>query len=347
VVGDADQSIYAFRGATIRNIEEFEQDYPDAKVILLEQNYRSTQNILAVANALIERNVQRKPKSLWTDASGGELTVQYRAQDEHEEAFFVAQEIERLRQQEGYRYKDVAIFYRTNAQSRVVEDVLMRIGLPYRVFGGVRFYQRKEVKDVLGYLRLLVNPQDVISFRRVVNMPKRGIGDATVSVLESFARDEEITVMDACRRVDEISLLAARAKGAVAGFASAMSAPSQVAGRQMAAIPIEYQSGEMLPQGTQGAFTEYVRLDAPEQTRLCPSCFSPDGANLIAFGIQPHAVTAGSEKGEFEKRIAGELIEADGPELALSGIGSLVASDSSERLTLYGGNEYSAAGDYG
>ena len=222
VVGDADQGVYSWRGATIQNILDFERDYPDAAIFLMEQNYRSTQNILAVANALIERNVQRKPKSLWTDASGGELTVQYRAQDEHEEAFFVAQEIERLRQQEGYRYKDVAIFYRTNAQSRVVEDVLMRIGLPYRVFGGVRFYQRKEVKDVLGYLRLLVNPQDVISFRRVVNMPKRGIGDATVSALESFARDEEITVLDACRRVDEISLLAARAKGAVAGFVQVM-----------------------------------------------------------------------------------------------------------------------------
>ena len=222
VVGDADQGVYSWRGATIQNILDFERDYPDAAIFLMEQNYRSTQNILAVANALIERNVQRKPKSLWTDAAGGELTVQYRAQDEHEEAFFVAQEIERLRQQEGYRYKDVAVFYRTNAQSRVVEDVLMRIGLPYRVFGGVRFYQRKEVKDVLGYLRLLVNPQDVISFRRVVNMPKRGIGDATVSVVESFARDEEITVMDACRRVDEISLLAARAKGAVAGFVHVM-----------------------------------------------------------------------------------------------------------------------------
>ncbi|MDP9330570.1 MAG: DNA helicase PcrA [Actinomycetota bacterium] len=224
VVGDADQGVYSWRGATIQNILDFERDYPDAAVFLMEQNYRSTQNILAIANALIERNVQRKPKSLWTDAAGGELTIQYRAQDEHEEAFFLAQEIERLREQEGHRYKDVAVFYRTNAQSRVIEDVFMRVGLPYKVFGGVRFYQRREIKDVLSYLRLLVNPQDVVSFRRAVNTPKRGIGDATVSVLESFARDEEIAPLDACRRVDEIAMLQQRAKGAVAGFMQIMTA---------------------------------------------------------------------------------------------------------------------------
>jgi DNA helicase II / ATP-dependent DNA helicase PcrA len=222
VVGDADQGVYSWRGATIQNILDFERDYPEAEIFLMEQNYRSTQNILAVANALIERNVQRKPKILWTDAVGGELTVQYRAQDEHEEALFVAQEIERLRQDEGHRYKDVAVFYRTNAQSRVVEDVLMRVGMPYRVFGGVRFYQRREIKDVLGYLRLLLNPQDLISFRRVVNTPKRGIGDATVSTLETFSRDEDISLVDACRRVDEISVLNSRAKGAVAGFLQVM-----------------------------------------------------------------------------------------------------------------------------
>jgi DNA helicase-2/ATP-dependent DNA helicase PcrA len=189
-------------------------------VFLMEQNYRSTQRILEVANALIAHNVQRKPKQLWTDAGAGELVVSYTAEDEHDEAFFVASEIERLREQEGYRYGDVAVFYRTNAQSRVIEDVLMRVGTPYRVFGGVRFYQRKEVKDVLAYLRLLVNPQDVISFRRVVNTPKRGIGDATVAALEAFARDEGVEVVEACRRVDEIATLGTRAKGAVAGFTS-------------------------------------------------------------------------------------------------------------------------------
>ena len=222
VVGDADQGVYSWRGATIQNLMDFERDYPDAAVFLMEQNYRSTQSILAVANALIEHNVQRKPKSLWSEAGNGELVVKFRAEDEHEEALFVAEEIERLREEEGGRYGDVAIFYRTNAQSRVLEDVFMRVGVPYRVFGGVRFYQRAEVKDVLGYLRLLTNPQDVISFRRVVNSPRRGIGDATVAAVEGFARDEGISVLEAVRRVDEIGVLKQRAKGAVAGFAQIM-----------------------------------------------------------------------------------------------------------------------------
>ena len=222
VVGDADQGVYSWRGATIQNILDFERDYPDAAVFLMEQNYRSTQNILAVANALIENNVQRKPKNLWTEAGSGDPVVRVRADDEHGEAYFVVQEIERLRETEGFRYRDVAIFYRTNAQSRVIEDVMMRVGMPYRVFGGVRFYQRKEIKDILAYLRLLTNPQDVISFRRVVNTPKRGIGDATVAAVEGFARDMGIDVVEACRRVDEIPTLAARAKGAVAGFTQIM-----------------------------------------------------------------------------------------------------------------------------
>jgi len=224
VVGDADQGVYSWRGATIQNMLDFERDYPDATVFLMEQNYRSTQNILEAANALIEHNQQRKPKALWTESGSGELIVRFRADDEHEEAFFVVDEIERLRETEGYRLADMAVFYRTNAQSRVLEDVLMRVGTSYRVFGGVRFYQRKEVKDVLAYLRLLINPQDVISFRRVVNTPKRGIGDATVAALESFADTEGIDVMEACRRVDEIAVLQTRAKGAVASFNQVMQA---------------------------------------------------------------------------------------------------------------------------
>ncbi len=222
VVGDADQGVYSWRGATIQNILDFERDYPDAEVFLMEQNYRSTGSILSVANALIARNQQRKPKELWSEAPQGERVVSFRANDEHEEALFVASEIERLREEEGYRYRDVAVFYRTNAMSRVIEDIFMRVGLPYRVFGGVKFYQRREVKDVLGYLRLLLNPQDVISFRRVVNMPKRGIGDATVAALESFAREEGIDILQACRRADEIGHLQTRAKGAIKGFVDVM-----------------------------------------------------------------------------------------------------------------------------
>jgi DNA helicase-2/ATP-dependent DNA helicase PcrA len=222
VVGDADQGVYSWRGATIQNILDFERDYPDAQIFLMEQNYRSTQNILSIANALIERNQQRKPKSLWTEAGSGELTVRYRAEDERDEAAFVAREVERLRETEGMRYSDMAVFYRTNAQSRAIEELFMRAGVPYRIFGGVRFYQRREIKDVLAYLRLLVNPRDVISFRRAVNTPKRGIGDATVAAIESFALDEGIDVVTATTRVEEIPTLATRAKGAVAGFNAIM-----------------------------------------------------------------------------------------------------------------------------
>ena len=222
VVGDADQGVYSWRGATIQNLLDFERDYPDAAVFLMEQNYRSTSRILAVANALIEHNVQRKPKSLWTEVEGGELAVRYRADDEHEEALFVAEETHRLAEEEGHRHSDVAVFYRTNAQSRVLEDVFIRAGTPYRVIGGVRFYQRKEIRDVIAYLRLLLNPQDVVAARRVINTPKRGIGDATVAAIEGFAAIEGIPFLQAARRADEIGSLATRAKGAVAGFVHVM-----------------------------------------------------------------------------------------------------------------------------
>jgi ATP-dependent DNA helicase UvrD/PcrA len=219
VVGDADQGIYSWRGATIQNLLDFEHDYPDAQEFILDQNYRSTRTILAVANALIEHNLQRKPKNLWTDAEHGSPVVRYRAEDEHDEAWFIATEVERLVNDEGeHAYGDIAVFYRTNAQSRVVEDVFMKAGIPYRVVGGVRFYERREVKDVLAYLRAVVNPQDAVSMRRIINTPKRGIGDQTVAALEGFARDEGITLLEACRRVEEIAVLSPRATGAVKGF---------------------------------------------------------------------------------------------------------------------------------
>ena len=224
VVGDADQGVYSWRGATIQNLLDFEHDFPDAAIFVMEQNYRSTQNILQLANALIEHNVQRKPKSLWTEADHGELAIRHRAENEHDEAWFVATEVERLVQEEGFRYGDIAVFYRTNAQSRVLEDVLMRAGLPYKIVGGVRFYQRKEIKDILGYLRAVVNPGDLISIRRIVNTPKRGIGEATVAATERFAADEDLAFMEAARRADEISTLGPRAKGAVAAFVQVIDA---------------------------------------------------------------------------------------------------------------------------
>jgi DNA helicase II / ATP-dependent DNA helicase PcrA len=218
VVGDADQGVYSWRGATIQNLLDFEHDYPDAEIFVMEQNYRSTQAILDAANSLIEHNVQRKPKSLWTEADRGDLVVRYRAENEHDEAWYVANEIERLVQLEGYRYADMALFYRTNAQSRVLEDVFMRVGMSYKIVGGVRFYQRKEIKDVLAYLRAVVNPADSVSARRIINTPKRGIGDATVAAIEDFAASEGLGFVDAARRADEIGVLGQRAKGAVRGF---------------------------------------------------------------------------------------------------------------------------------
>jgi DNA helicase-2/ATP-dependent DNA helicase PcrA len=218
VVGDADQSIYAFRGATIRNIVEFEQDYPDAKVILLEQNYRSTQNILAAANAVVSQNQSRKPKNLWSDQGAGPPIVGYVADNEHDEAAFVAEEVDRLTDAGQATPGQVAVFYRTNAQSRVFEEVFIRVGLPYRVVGGVRFYERREVRDLLAYLRLISNPADEVSLRRVLNVPKRGIGDRAEDYVAAFAQRERITFAQALARPAEVPGLAARSASAIGAF---------------------------------------------------------------------------------------------------------------------------------
>ncbi|MFE9255100.1 DNA helicase PcrA [Streptomyces sp. NPDC006879] len=218
VVGDADQSIYAFRGATIRNILQFEEDYPDAKTILLEQNYRSTQTILSAANAVIERNENRRPKNLWTDAGSGAGITGYVADTEHDEAQFVADEIDRLTDAGEAKAGDVAVFYRTNAQSRVFEEIFIRVGLPYKVVGGVRFYERKEVRDVLAYLRVLANPEDTVPLRRILNVPKRGIGERAEAMIDALSLRERITFPQALRRVDEAYGMAARSTNAVKRF---------------------------------------------------------------------------------------------------------------------------------
>jgi DNA helicase-2/ATP-dependent DNA helicase PcrA len=218
VVGDADQSIYAFRGATIRNIIEFEQDYPDATVILLEQNYRSTQNILAAANAVVSQNKGRKPKNLWSAQGEGPPIVGYVADNEHDEAAFVAEEVDRLSDAGQATPGQVAVFYRTNAQSRVFEEVFIRVGLPYRVVGGVRFYERREVRDLLAYLRLIANPADEVSLRRVLNVPKRGIGDRAEEYVAAFAQREGITFARALARPSDVPGLAARSASAIEGF---------------------------------------------------------------------------------------------------------------------------------
>ncbi|MFE7386277.1 DNA helicase PcrA [Streptomyces sp. NPDC057582] len=222
VVGDADQSIYAFRGATIRNILQFEEDYPSATTILLEQNYRSTQTILSAANAVIERNESRRPKNLWTNAGEGARITGYVADTEHDEAQFVADEIDRLTDAGDAKAGDVAIFYRTNAQSRVFEEIFIRVGLPYKVVGGVRFYERKEVRDILAYLRVLANPEDTVPLRRILNVPKRGIGDRAEAMIDALSLREKITFPQALRRVDEAYGMAARSANAVKRFNTLM-----------------------------------------------------------------------------------------------------------------------------
>ncbi|MCW2604383.1 MAG: uvrD1 [Pseudonocardiales bacterium] len=218
VVGDADQSIYAFRGATIRNIVEFERDYPDATTILLEQNYRSTQTILTAANAVIARNASRRPKNLWTDAGAGENIAGYAAENEHDEAAWVAQQIDKLTDSAAAIPSDIAVFYRTNNQSRVFEEIFIRVGLPYKVVGGVRFYERKEVRDVLAYLRSIANADDVVSLRRILNTPRRGIGDRAEAFVENFAQRERISFGAALERASEAPGIASRSLNSIVAF---------------------------------------------------------------------------------------------------------------------------------
>ncbi len=218
VVGDEDQSIYGFRHADIRNILDFERDFPSAKLVKLEQNYRSTQTILSAANAVVERNRDRRPKRLWTEIAGGEPVQLYELGDEHEEARWVAGEIERLSSEEGVRREDIAVFYRTNAMSRVLEDTLVRFELPYQVIGGIKFYERSEVKDAIAYLSLLVNPADQVSFSRVVNSPRRGIGKTSQARLVSYANTTGLPIWDVAGRARQVPELSMAATKAIARF---------------------------------------------------------------------------------------------------------------------------------
>ncbi len=228
VVGDADQSIYAFRGATIRNIEEFEVDYPDARTILLEQNYRSTQTILQAANVVIVRNEKRRKKNLWSESGDGARIVGYVGDNEHDEASFVARTIDRLGDEHGIRPRDVAVFYRTNAQSRALEEVFVRIGLPYTVVGGTRFYERREVKDALAYLRVLSNPTDTVNLRRILNVPKRGIGDRAEACVGALAERERIPFVAALGRPEDAPGIATRSVTAIKGFTALLESLGQV-----------------------------------------------------------------------------------------------------------------------
>ena len=318
VVGDADQSIYAFRGATIRNIVEFEADYPNARTILLEQNYRSTQNILSAANAVISRNTGRKRKRLWTDAGAGPAIVGYVADNEHEEARFVAEEIDRLGDSDGVRPGDVAIFYRANAQSRALEEVLIRVGLPYKVVGGTRFYERREIKDAVAYLRAIANPDDDVNLRRILNVPKRGLGDRSEAMVDAFAARERISFGAALARLDEVNGLAARAvtglrsfddmMGELRALAATGAGPAEVLGAvldrtgylaelrgsddpqdaarvenlsELHAVATEFEASE--PEGDLADFLERVSLVADSDQ--IPSDDDGDGAPKVAQGV--------------------------------------------------------------
>ncbi|UNO50763.1 DNA helicase PcrA [Alicyclobacillus acidoterrestris] len=252
VVGDSDQSIYGWRGADIRNILDFERDYPDAQVIRLEQNYRSTGRILRIANQVIQNNRKRLEKNLWTSAGEGEKATLHHASDERAEAVFVAGQIESLVKQ-GYKYPDFGVLYRTNAQSRVIEEIFLQKGIPYRIYGGLKFYDRKEIRDVLAYLRLVLNPDDDVSFARVVNVPKRGLGQTTVDRLEAYARDHNCSLFDAAQKAVDAGV-SKRAASALAGFVQLILTFQQ----QRAFLPLTDLTEELL---SRSGYREALQLE--------------------------------------------------------------------------------------
>ncbi|WP_146824589.1 DNA helicase PcrA [Alicyclobacillus suci] len=252
VVGDSDQSIYGWRGADIRNILDFERDYPDAQVIRLEQNYRSTGRILRIANQVIQNNRKRMEKNLWTSAGEGEKATLHHASDERAEAVFVAGQIESLVKQ-GYTYPDFGVLYRTNAQSRVIEEIFLQKGIPYRIYGGLKFYDRKEIRDVLAYLRLVLNPDDDVSFARVVNVPKRGLGQTTVERLEAYARNHNCSLFDAAQKAVDAGV-SKRAASALAGFVQIILTLQQ----QRAFLPLTDLTEELL---SRSGYREALQLE--------------------------------------------------------------------------------------
>nr|WP_260853488.1 UvrD-helicase domain-containing protein [Corynebacterium glyciniphilum] len=310
VVGDADQSIYAFRGATVRNIEEFERDYPHARTILLEQNYRSTQNILSAANAVIARNQGRRDKNLWTDSGDGPLIGGYVADNEHDEARFIAQTVDELVDRGDASYGDIAVMYRTNNSSRVVEDVLVRSGLPYRVVGGTRFYERKEIRDIVAYLKVLDNPDDTIGLRRIINTPRRGIGDRALSQVRVHAENVGVSFADglAAAGRGEVPGLSARGRNAIAGFLEMMDALRA----ETESAVMRTSDGESLGIPDVGAIVRAVldatsyaselessndpqdgtRLDNLNELVSVGHEFSQEAANLAAYEAMPSSSTS-------------------------------------------------------
>ena len=314
VVGDSDQSIYAFRGATIRNIEEFERDYPQARTILLEQNYRSTQNILSAANAVISHNHGRREKKLWTDHGAGAKITGYVADNEHDEARFIATEIDALFDM-GVGYGDIAVMYRTNNSSRAIEEVFIRTGIPYKVVGGTRFYERKEIRDLIAYLRVLDNPTDEISLRRIINTPRRGIGDRAIATVNLYAENFGMSFADAL--VDaahgKVTALGARAKNAIAAFlelmdglrADAAEATNAITGLPDIGVVVSRILDATGYKAELEASTDPqdgARLDNLNELVSVAREFSSEAANLMAYA----AMGAGVEGNDPAEPMVGE-----------------------------------------
>lgn len=322
VVGDADQSIYAFRGATIRNIEDFERDYPDTRTILLEQNYRSTQNILSAANSVIARNAGRREKRLWTDAGAGELIVGYVADNEHDEARFVAEEIDALAEGSEITYNDVAVFYRTNNSSRSLEEVLIRAGIPYKVVGGVRFYERKEIRDIVAYLRVLDNPGDAVSLRRILNTPRRGIGDRAEACVAVYAENTGVGFGDALVAAvqGKVPMLNTRAEKAIAGFVEMF---DELRGRldddlgELVEAVLE-RTGYRRELEASTDPQELARLDNLNELVSVAHEFSTDRENAAALGPDDEDVPDTGVLADFLERVS---LVADADEIPEHGAG--------------------------
>ncbi|WP_438459124.1 DNA helicase PcrA [Mycobacterium tuberculosis] len=322
VVGDADQSIYAFRGATIRNIEDFERDYPDTRTILLEQNYRSTQNILSAANSVIARNAGRREKRLWTDAGAGELIVGYVADNEHDEARFVAEEIDALAEGSEITYNDVAVFYRTNNSSRSLEEVLIRAGIPYKVVGGVRFYERKEIRDIVAYLRVLDNPGDAVSLRRILNTPRRGIGDRAEACVAVYAENTGVGFGDAlvAAAQGKVPMLNTRAEKAIAGFVEMF---DELRGRldddlgELVEAVLE-RTGYRRELEASTDPQELARLDNLNELVSVAHDFSTDRENAAALGPDDEDVPDTGVLADFLERVS---LVADADEIPEHGAG--------------------------
>lgn len=322
VVGDADQSIYAFRGATIRNIEDFERDYPDTRTILLEQNYRSTQNILSAANSVIARNAGRREKRLWTDAGAGELIVGYVADNEHDEARFVAEEIDALAEGSEITYNDVAVFYRTNNSSRSLEEVLIRAGIPYKVVGGVRFYERKEIRDIVAYLRVLDNPGDAVSLRRILNTPRRGIGDRAEACVAVYAENTGVGFGDAlvAAAQGKVPMLNTQAEKAIAGFVEMF---DELRGRldddlgELVEAVLE-RTGYRRELEASTDPQELARLDNLNELVSVAHEFSTDRENAAALGPDDEDVPDTGVLADFLERVS---LVADADEIPEHGAG--------------------------